>query len=52
MKLTITKPNGTILEKDVDSKDKDYIKKLEGIGWKKIEPKPKPKTKTKKSKKK
>ena len=36
MKFTITKANGTILEKDVDSKDEGYIKKLQGVGWKEV----------------
>ena len=47
MKLKITKPNGTILTKEVSSKDKEYIKKLNNIGW--TEEKP---TKTKKTSKK
>ena len=38
MKLEMTKPNGTLLTKEVDSKDKDYIIKLKKIGWKEVKP--------------
>ena len=50
MKFTITKDNGTILTKDVDSSDKEYIKKLKDIGWKEVSSKPKAKKKAKKKK--
>ena len=36
MKFTIKKKNGTILNKDVDSSNKDLITKLKKIGWKTV----------------
>jgi len=48
MKFTITKKNGTVLEKDVDGSDKQYIAKLKNIGWQEVASKPKPKKKSKK----
>ena len=47
MKFTIKKANGTVLTKDVDSKDVNYINQLKRIGWKE-ESKPKPKKNKKK----
>ena len=41
MKFTITKPNGTILTKEVDGSDKNYIQKLKNIGWKEVKSNPK-----------
>tara|TARA_B100001250_G_C19650778_1_gene722573 strand:- start:509 stop:661 length:153 start_codon:yes stop_codon:yes gene_type:complete len=38
MKLEITKPNGTLLTKEIDSKDENYIVKLKKIGWKEVKP--------------
>lgn len=38
MKFTITKKNGTVLTKEVDSNNKGYIQKLKKIGWKENKP--------------
>jgi hypothetical protein len=48
MKFEITKTNGTVLTKEVDANDKDYIKRLKEIGWKELKP---IKKKSKKNKK-
>jgi hypothetical protein len=48
MKFEITKTNGTVLTKEVDANDKDYIKRLKEIGWKELKP---TKKKSKKNKK-
>tara|TARA_Y100000401_G_C8321127_1_gene225321 strand:+ start:348 stop:503 length:156 start_codon:yes stop_codon:yes gene_type:complete len=48
MKFQIIKPNGTLLEKEVDPKDVGLIEKLQDIGW--VESKPKAKKKSKKAK--
>ena len=39
MQFTITKKNGTILTKEVDSKDTAMVQKLTKNGWKKVEAK-------------
>ena len=38
MPFTITKKNGTVLTKEVDSNNKCYIQKLKKIGWKENKP--------------
>ena len=52
MKLTAKKSNGTILFKEVDSNDKNYINILKKKGWSEVkEEKPKVKKPSKKVKK-
>ena len=50
--FTITKANGTVLTKEVDSTDEMYIARLARIGWKKKSYKPSKKTKKSKKNKK
>ena len=36
MKLTATKSNGTVIFKEVDSNDNNYIEMLKSKGWKEV----------------